>query len=100
MESAQILQELETRLRSARAWRERASAHFDAVTGVIPGRRPDPKNIEEIKVAADQYGRALLELESAITAHNEFVLYGKLPPDIERKLPGCERAMLLERKAG
>ena len=79
----EILQTLERRLRDARMWRAEASAQFDAATSGFPGRVPTEDSMERIKLASDEYGRSLLAIEKALREHNEFVMSGKLPVDVE-----------------
>ena len=83
MDRAEIVQKLERRLRDARMWRAEASAAFDAATNGFHGRIPTADSMEQIKSTSDEYGRSLLAIEKALREHNEFVMSGKLPVDVE-----------------
>ena len=83
MEYQRVLQELSRRVELAKRKRDEASARFDQVIRDAPSGIPHPDGTERIRQASRAYEEARQELQDALLTHNDFILYGTVPPDLK-----------------
>jgi len=85
MERERILRMLRAELAAAQHRREDASERFDTMIREVPSGIPHPDGSERIRQIASEYGRTQAEAAAAFGRLNDFLIHGKVPPDLERK---------------
>jgi hypothetical protein len=80
-----ILQALRQDLEAARKRAAIASAHFDEVVKKVPSGIPYPDSVRRIHKASSEYAEAQTTAFAALMRLNEFLVYGTLPPGLEKE---------------
>jgi hypothetical protein len=88
-----ILLALRQDLEAARKQAAIASAHFDEVVKKVPSRIPYPDSVHRMQKASSEYAGAQRAALAALMRLNEFLIYGTLPPGLEKEQEpgdGCD----------
>jgi hypothetical protein len=88
-----ILLALRQDLEAARKRAAIASAHFDEVVKKVPSGVPYPDSTHRIQKATSEYAEAQSAALAAQMRLNEFLIYGTLPPGLEKEQEpghGCD----------
>jgi len=85
MERERILRMLRAELAAAQHRRDEASERFDEMIREVPSGIPHPDGSERIRHVASEYGRTQAAATAAFGRLNDFLIHGKIPPDLERK---------------
>jgi hypothetical protein len=72
-------------LEAARKRVEIASAHFDAVVRNVPSRKTYPDSVHRMQKASSDYAEAQKAALAALMRLNEFLIYGTVPPGLEKE---------------
>jgi hypothetical protein len=99
-ETERVRQALHQDVRMAHERRESAAARFHEIINQIPSGIPSPDGVDRIRQASHHWSYAQREVVDAQKRLENFLMYGTIPTELERKPTASERLEAREKKAG
>ena len=86
MDRIRILQTLNNDVHEAKERYDVAFKRFREIVSDVPSGIPHPDGSERVRLASREYNRALEALNAALFKLNDFVIHGRIPPDLKETL--------------
>jgi hypothetical protein len=81
---------LRAELAAAQHQRDDAATCFTEIMCDVPSGIPSPDGPERIRQVSREYGETQAKATAALVSLNDFLVYGKTPPHLEKK-PGTQK---------
>jgi hypothetical protein len=82
MERERIIRLLRAQLAASQDRRDQAAKRFDEMMREVPSGIPHPDGTERIRQISNEYGRTQAEASAAFGRLNDFLIHGKIPPNL------------------